>query len=174
MIFTICYFLVGVLATYIHALIAQEVYPDIYFIHNTERGIHAYNYFSLSNYEFRFNAMFIDGHQLPKCDIVDEEHNALALEKLKQYDEYVETYLRTYKFPVLAEGAHTLVIAFCDERQENGNARAVAQIVIDIICEPMQLLFFPGKQPNMCRFISDTSRLLNRDQWIGGDVNISQ
>ena len=162
--------LISVLVTlsYIHASHLQQVYPGVYLIYNSEYGIHAYNYFSLFNYEFRFNALFIDGHKLPKCDIIDQEHNELALEILRENDDYDETYLRVYKFPDLSAGVHTMVIAYCDERDKNGRARAVAQIEVDVVCEPMQLLFYPGKPPTTCRFITETSRLLDRQKWIGG------
>lgn len=164
-----CLYLVALLFTPLlsHAVELQEVYPGIYFIHNAAYGIHAYNYFTVLNYEFRYNAIFINGRQLPKCKVIDNDHNQLALENLRQLDEHNETYMRTYKFPVLSEGNHKLVIAYCDERDEDGAAEPLAQIEVEVICKPMQLLFYPGTPPCLCHFDTETSRLLDRSEWVG-------
>ena len=143
------------------AAVLQEIHPGIFIIQNSEYGIHEYNYFSVFNYRYRYNALFINGHRLPKCAIIDEEHNHVALTDLQTHQEFDETYLRTYKFPVLAEGLHQLVVVLCEK------GRPVEQIQVDVLCKSMQLLFFTGTpQPCLCHFMLGTSRSLDRAEWL--------
>ena len=129
-----------------------EIFPRIYVIQNDGTGIHERDYFSIFGSEYEYVSAFIDDRKLTYYKPKDDAHADLAREMLSN-SVHDEIYLVTYTFPRLRAGHHTLRLSLSKELDADQKAIPIVQILTDMSCKPIPLMFLVPSQREPCSCI---------------------
>lgn len=136
------------LTTLADGLFNEQIYPGIFIIQNSALGLHQNNHFTVTNFEYRYMAIYIDDYKLPRCDIVETSHQDSALTELDKTTSHTEIFVRSFRFPLLESGKHDFCVVLSNHLEE-----PPLKIHVDMICDPMLLLHDAGAVvPNVCYF----------------------